>query len=62
MILREARRQIEAETGLALRQIRNEVADLSVLIASKLIKRNFTKEDNDRLIQETLGQIDANRS
>jgi hypothetical protein len=50
---KEALRQIELETGRALRQIRNEVADLSFAIASKVIQRNFTKEDNDRLVQET---------
>jgi F-type H+-transporting ATPase subunit b len=58
-IVRDAQRQIEIETGRALRQIRHEVADLSVAIASKVIQRNFTKEDNDRLIQETLKQIES---
>jgi F-type H+-transporting ATPase subunit b len=60
-ILKENLRQIELETGRALRQIRNEVADLSVAIASKFIQRNFSKEDNDRLVQETLKQIDEKR-
>jgi F-type H+-transporting ATPase subunit b len=59
-IMKEARRQIELETGRALREIRGEVANLSVSIASKLIQRNFSKEDNDRLVQETLRQMDAN--
>jgi F-type H+-transporting ATPase subunit b len=58
-IVKEAQRQIEIETSRALRQIRNEVADLSVMIASKLIQRNFSKEDNDKLIEETLKQIDG---
>lgn len=61
-IVREAQRQIEIETGRALRQIRNEVADLSVMIASKLIQRNVSKADNDKLIEETLRQIDAGRA
>jgi F-type H+-transporting ATPase subunit b len=58
-IVREARRQIETETGRALRQIRNEVADLSVAVASKLIQRNFSKEDNSALIEETLRQMES---
>jgi F-type H+-transporting ATPase subunit b len=58
-IIREARRQIETETGRALRQIRSEVADLSVAIASKLIQRNFSKEDNSALIEETLRQLES---
>ena len=62
-IIREARNQIETETGKALRQIRSEIADMSVMIASKLIRRNFTKEDNSDLIEETLKQIETgNRS
>jgi F-type H+-transporting ATPase subunit b len=58
-VIREARREIDTEVGRALRQIRGEVADLSVTIASKLIKRNFTKEDNIELIDETLKQIET---
>jgi F-type H+-transporting ATPase subunit b len=57
--MREARRQIETETGRALRQIRSEVADLSVAVASKLIQRNFSKEDNSALIEETLRQMES---
>ena len=58
-IVRDARSQIEMETGKALRQIRSEIADMSVMIASKLIQRNFTKEDNNELIEETLKQIES---
>jgi F-type H+-transporting ATPase subunit b len=58
-IIRDARSQIETETGKALRQIRSEIADMSVMIASKLIQRNFTKEDNNELIEETLKQIES---
>ena len=61
-IVKESQRQIEIETGRALRQIRSEVADLSIAIASKVIQRNVSKEDNDRLIQDTLKQIDSSRS
>jgi len=61
-IVKESQRQIEIETGRALRQIRSEVADLSIAIASKVIQRNVSKEDNDRLIQDTLKQIESSRS
>ncbi len=53
-IVRNAERQIQLETGRALQQIRHEAADLSVLIASKLIQRNLSKEDNERLIEDAL--------
>ncbi len=58
-ILREAQRQIETETGRALRQIRSEIAEMSVTIASKLIRRNFSTQDNSELIEETLKQMES---
>ena len=57
-----AQRQIQLETTRALQQIRHEAVDLSVAIASKLLQRNITKEDNDKLIDEALRQIDGTRS
>jgi F-type H+-transporting ATPase subunit b len=58
-IVRNAERQIQLETSRALQQIRREAADLSVMIASKLIQRNISREDNERLIDEALSQIDV---
>jgi F-type H+-transporting ATPase subunit b len=58
-IVRTAERQIQLETQQALRQIRNEAADMSVAIASKLIQRNLSKEDNQRLIDDALRQIET---
>jgi F-type H+-transporting ATPase subunit b len=60
-IVRNAERQIQLETGRALQQIRHEAADLSVLIASKLIQRNLSTEDNDRLIEEALTQVEGRK-
>lgn len=60
-LVKSAERQIEMETARALVQIRQEAVDLSVAIASKLIQRNLTKADNERLIDETIGQLDAPR-
>jgi F-type H+-transporting ATPase subunit b len=57
--VRNAERQIQLETARALQQIRHEAVDLSVMIASKLIGRNLSKDDNARLIDEALQQIDA---
>jgi F-type H+-transporting ATPase subunit b len=58
-ILRHARRQIELETRQAVQQIHREVVDLSVTIASKVLQRNVSKEDNARLIEESLQQIET---
>ena len=58
-ILKNAERQIQLETGRALAQIRTEAVDLSVMIASKLIGRNLTGADNERLIEDALKQVET---
>src|SRR5262249_45277593 len=58
-LIRDARREIQLETASAVQQIRDQAADLSVAIASKLIERNLTKEDNQRLIDEAVRQFDS---
>ena len=60
-IVKSAERQIQLETTRALQQIRTEAVDLSVMIASKIIQRNLSKEDNERLIDEALRQVQARR-
>ena len=60
-IVRNAERQIQLETQRALQQIRKEAVDLSVMIASKILRRNLTKEDNEKLIEEALKQVDSPR-
>jgi F-type H+-transporting ATPase subunit b len=59
LIVKNAERQIQLETSRALEQIRHEAVELSVMIASKIIQRNLTAEDNQRLIDEALRQVQA---
>ena len=61
-ILRNAERQIQLETAKALLQVRHEAVDLSLLVASRLIKKNLSKEDNEALIEEALTQIESSRA
>jgi F-type H+-transporting ATPase subunit b len=61
-IVKNAERQIQLETSRALEQIRREAVDLSVMIASKIIQRNLSKEDNERLIDEALKQVEGRRN
>jgi len=56
-ILKNAERQIQLETARALQQIRQEAADISVDIASKLLRRNISKQDNENLIAEALSKF-----
>jgi F-type H+-transporting ATPase subunit b len=60
-MVRNAERQIELETARALQTIRQEAVELSVAVASKLLQRNITKADNDRLIDDTLQKLQAER-
>ena len=60
-IVRNAERQIQLETQRALQQIRKEAVDLSVMIASKILRRNLTKEDIEKLIEEALKQVETPR-
>jgi len=61
LIVKNAERQIQLETSRALEQISHEAVDLSVMIASKIIQRNLTKEDNERLIDDALKQVEGRR-
>lgn len=58
-VVKNAERQIQIETHRALQQIRREAGDLSVMIASKILQRTITKEDNERLIDDALTQLDS---
>jgi F-type H+-transporting ATPase subunit b len=58
-IIKNAERQIQLETTRAIQQIRHEAIDLSVEIASKIIQRNLSKEDNEKLIEEALRQVET---
>ena len=60
-IVQNTERQIQLERDRALAQIRQEVVDLSLMIASKLIKRNLTKADNEALIDEALKQVESHQ-
>jgi F-type H+-transporting ATPase subunit b len=58
-IVKNAERQIQLETARAVQQIRHEAVDLSVAIASKILRRQVTREDNEALIQEALKQVES---
>lgn len=53
-----ARRDIEAETRRSLERIRKEVADLTVIATEKVARKSLTEEDQKRLVEEALGEVD----
>jgi F-type H+-transporting ATPase subunit b len=58
-LIKNAERQIQLETSRAVQQIRQEAVDLSVTIASRLLQRNISKEDNEKLIADAMKQIES---
>jgi F-type H+-transporting ATPase subunit b len=55
---RNAERQIQQETARAIAQIREEAVDLSLDIASKILRRTVTKADHEQLISDVVQQLD----
>jgi F-type H+-transporting ATPase subunit b len=53
-----ARRDIETETRRSLERIRKEVADLTVLATEKVTRRTLDAEDQKRLVEEALLDVD----
>jgi F-type H+-transporting ATPase subunit b len=53
-----ARRDIEAETRRSLEQIRNEVAELTVLATEKVTRKALDEDDQKRLVEEALAEVD----
>ena len=60
-IVENAERQIQLETARAVQQIRGEAIDLSVAIASKILRRQVSKADHEGLVEETLKQVETRR-
>jgi len=57
-LVSQAKRDIEAETRRSLEQIRTEVADLTVLATEKVTRKSLTGEDQKRLVEEALAEVD----
>ncbi len=56
--MEQTRRDIEAETRRAIQEIRREVADLTVLATEKVTRKTLTDEDQRRLVDEALDELD----
>ena len=56
-ILSDAEKQIQIEKDKAIAEIKSEVVDLSLSVATKLIKKNISREDNQALIDDSLENV-----
>lgn len=57
-----ARRDIESAKRAALSEIYNETANLATSVAAKILQREVTPRDQQRLVDESLAQLQASRA
>ena len=57
-LMEQTRRDIEQETRRAIQEIRNEVADLTVLATEKVTRKSLTDDDQRKLVEEALSELD----
>jgi F-type H+-transporting ATPase subunit b len=57
-MLEQTRREIEAETRRAIDEIRREVADLTVMATEKITRKTLTPDDQRRLLEEAIAELD----
>jgi F-type H+-transporting ATPase subunit b len=57
-LMEQARRDIEQETRRAIQDIRKEVASLTVAATEKVTRKTLTDDDQHRLVEEALSELD----
>jgi F-type H+-transporting ATPase subunit b len=57
-LMAQTRRDIEAETRRAIQEIRGEVADLTVLATEKVTRKTLDEDDQKRLVEDALNELD----
>ena len=58
-VVRNAQREIDTQTNRAIETIRREAIDLSVAVATKILRRDVTKSDNERLVDDAIREMQA---
>ena len=57
-LMDQTRREIEQETQRAISEIRNQVADLTVLATEKVTRRTLTDHDQRKLVEDAVAELD----
>ena len=57
-LMEQTRREIETETRRAIQEIRREVADLTVMATEKVTRKVLDEEDQRRLVEDALSELD----
>lgn len=60
-MLEKARATMEAERQQAWNELRQEVADLAISAATKIVRQELDREKHAQLIQETLAEAEQNQ-
>jgi len=56
-IIDKAKNQIEKETDSARLKLKQDIADVSLKIAKKILEKEITKKDHERLIDESIKEM-----
>jgi F-type H+-transporting ATPase subunit b len=57
-LVESANREIEAQTRRSLDEIRQTIADLTVVAAEKVTRKSLSPDDQKRLVEEALSEVD----
>ena len=57
-MMEQTRREIQTETQRALGELRNQVADLTVLATEKVTRKSLTDADQRRLVDDAVSELD----
>ncbi|WP_156290876.1 F0F1 ATP synthase subunit B [Oceanobacillus salinisoli] len=61
LIKKQAQQEIENEKEQAIQALQDQVASLSVLIASKVVEKEINEQDQEKLISEYLKEVGEER-
>ncbi|HEV2859212.1 MAG TPA: F0F1 ATP synthase subunit B [Solirubrobacterales bacterium] len=60
-LVASANREIEAQTRRSLDEIRQQVADLTVLATERVTRKSLNPDDQKRLVEEALSEVDFSK-
>src|SRR5215510_2976990 len=58
-LVKNAQREIDTQTNRAVETIRREAIDLSVAVATKILRRDISRADNERLVDDTIREMQS---
>jgi F-type H+-transporting ATPase subunit b len=58
-LVKHAQREIDSQTARAVQSIRREAIDLSVAVATKILRRDVSIADNERLVDDTIREMQS---